>query len=288
MESNYLTLSNGLRLHYLWGAGEGPAILMLHGLASNAKMYVDVGERLQKAGMKVVSLDQRGHGQSDKPETGYDYDTFVSNIQEFLSVMVANGTLTKPILLVGQSFGCSVVENYSLRYPYEVKGIVLIDGGYRSLKRDFPTWKECAATLSPPVPKRQNFESLSKMLDGYLAEFPISAIDGALANFTEDENGFMKANLPRHLHMKILHELWKQSPEDIFPSLSVPFVFVTAINRDIHEPEVKKDAVAELRRSSNVASSEYWITGHHDLHAQHPVEVTDIILNELAQGVFAQ
>ncbi len=288
MKSNYVKLPNGYRLHYLLGPGEVSSVLMVHGLASNAKMYAGVGEILQKAGIRVVSLDQRGHGKSDKPETGYDYETLVSDLHEFFSLMVDIGALTKPVLLVGQSFGCSVVENYALRYPHEVRGIVLIDGGYRSMKLDFPTWDRCEVALAPPELQGQNFDSLSKMLKHYMSEFPISAIDGALANFTEGEDGFMKANLPKHLHMKILHELWKQSPEDIFPVLSVPFVFVTAINREMHDPEVKRNAVATLRRSSKVDSAEYWISGHHDLHAQHPAEIADIILNELAQGVFAQ
>ncbi len=288
MEFDYVTLPNGLQLHYLWWEGKAPSVLLVHGLASNAKMYQGVGQTLHKSGLKVVSLDQRGHGKSDKPEAGYDYETLVSDIHEFLILMREKGRLTKKILLVGQSFGCSVVENYALRYPQDVTGLVLIDGGYRSLKLDFPAWDECAAALAPPNFQNQSFKSLSNILTNHLSEFPDSAREGFMANFHEDEEGFANSNLPRHLHMVILHELWKQVPEVIVPKLRVPFVFITALNSNGHSSSIKKSAIAELRRNANVDSAEYWIVGHHDLHAQHPIEVSEIIMQEMTKGAFAK
>src|SRR4029453_16181489 len=55
-----------------WG-GEGPAVLLLHGLASNARIWDGVGPRLVGAGLRVVALDLRGHGASDQPGSGYDF-----------------------------------------------------------------------------------------------------------------------------------------------------------------------------------------------------------------------
>ena len=46
--------------------------VLTHGLASNARLWDGVARRLAEAGHRVVTVDQRGHGQSSKPDDGYD------------------------------------------------------------------------------------------------------------------------------------------------------------------------------------------------------------------------
>ncbi|MGV8853966.1 MAG: alpha/beta fold hydrolase [Devosia sp.] len=61
--------SDGLNLNYE-SAGEGPVVLCIHGFASSGKVnWVDVGwvDTLTGAGYRAVTLDNRGHGASDKP-----------------------------------------------------------------------------------------------------------------------------------------------------------------------------------------------------------------------------
>ena len=55
-----------------WGGGGQPLVL-LHGLASNARIWDGVAPRLVGAGLRVVALDLRGHGESDQPDDGYDF-----------------------------------------------------------------------------------------------------------------------------------------------------------------------------------------------------------------------
>jgi pimeloyl-ACP methyl ester carboxylesterase len=61
--------SDGLTLAYE-SAGEGPAVLCIHGFASSGKVnWIDTGwvETLTGAGYRAITLDNRGHGNSDKP-----------------------------------------------------------------------------------------------------------------------------------------------------------------------------------------------------------------------------
>src|SRR5262245_49905644 len=79
-----MVAAQGVRLHYrAWG---GPArasasyapLVLLHGLASTAHIWDLVAPRLAQ-GRRIVALDQRGHGLSDKPDEGYDFATIVAD-----------------------------------------------------------------------------------------------------------------------------------------------------------------------------------------------------------------
>ncbi|HZQ34479.1 MAG TPA: alpha/beta fold hydrolase, partial [Dehalococcoidia bacterium] len=64
--------ANGLRFHlYDWG-GAGRPLLLLHGLASNARIW-DFVAPLLRSHARVVAVDQRGHGLTSAPDSGYGF-----------------------------------------------------------------------------------------------------------------------------------------------------------------------------------------------------------------------
>jgi pimeloyl-ACP methyl ester carboxylesterase len=75
----------GLRLHYRdWQREEGAnarlaPILLIHGLASAARIWDLTAPLLASSGHRVVALDQRGHGESDKPYSGYSSEEIVAD-----------------------------------------------------------------------------------------------------------------------------------------------------------------------------------------------------------------
>src|SRR5262245_66295998 len=94
----------GLHVEVWSGDSAAAPFLLVHGLASNLRLWDGVAERLHAAGHTVVAVDQRGHGRSDAPEAGYDLETAVADL---LALVEALG-LERP-LLVGQSWGGTVV-----------------------------------------------------------------------------------------------------------------------------------------------------------------------------------
>src|SRR5437016_10619090 len=94
----------GVRLYVERRPGEpsGSSFVLVHGLASNLRLWDGVAEDLHARGHMVVALDQRGHGRSDAPEGGYDLGTAVAD----LAALVAALGLDRPIL-VGQSWGAT-------------------------------------------------------------------------------------------------------------------------------------------------------------------------------------
>src|SRR5262245_66196282 len=94
----------GLHAEMRSGDAAAAPVVLVHGLASNLRLWDGVAERLHAAGHTVVAIDQRGHGRSDAPDTGYDLETAVADL---LALIEALG-LERP-LLVGQSWGGTVV-----------------------------------------------------------------------------------------------------------------------------------------------------------------------------------
>ena len=115
----------GLRaLFWLPAQVTGAGFLLVLGLASNARLWDGVAHRLAGAGRTAVAIDLRGHGRSDKPDTGYDFAT----ISEDLRLLIGAIGLDRPVL-VGQSWGANVVLDFAVRHPDLTRGIVLVDGG---------------------------------------------------------------------------------------------------------------------------------------------------------------
>ena len=62
--------TNGIRLHYLEHAGDGPTLILAPGLSASAHFYGSLMGHLTPR-LRVLAFDLRGRGESDKPDSGY-------------------------------------------------------------------------------------------------------------------------------------------------------------------------------------------------------------------------
>lgn len=114
-------LSTGLRTHYAeQGDREGEAIVFLHAYADSWFSYSRVLPFLS-AEYHAFAPDQRGHGDSDKPECCYTADDYAADVDAFMdAVGVEKATL------VGDSSGGMIAQRVALDYPHRVSRLVLI------------------------------------------------------------------------------------------------------------------------------------------------------------------
>ena len=70
---------NGMQFHYVDWSGEGRPIVLLHGLASNSRIW-DMVAPILNLRYRVVALDQRGHGDTDKPDHGYEFASVIDDL----------------------------------------------------------------------------------------------------------------------------------------------------------------------------------------------------------------
>src|SRR5919108_4708537 len=137
---------DGVGLHARDWGGDGTPVVLLHGLASNARIWDGVAQRLADAGLRVVTLDQRGHGESKQPATGYDFATVCRDLAAALDAL----GLERPVL-VGHSWGANVALQYAAERAQAVAGLVLVDGGFLGVA-DWPgmTRELARERLAPP------------------------------------------------------------------------------------------------------------------------------------------
>jgi non-heme chloroperoxidase len=99
-----------VRLHIEDSGGSGRPVVLIHGWPLSAQAWEPQVSVLQAAGYRVVAYDRRGFGRSDKPETGYSYDTLAADLER---VMEQCGL--QDVTLVGFSMGGGEVARYIAR-----------------------------------------------------------------------------------------------------------------------------------------------------------------------------
>lgn len=124
-----LVRANGVTLHIQVLTPEAvpqpPTAVLVHGLASDtmASWYFTLAHPLVEMGFRVLLLDLRGHGHSERPAHGYALDDFVDDLDALLASHGGPG----PYHLFGNSFGGTIAYAYAARHPDRVAGIVAVE-----------------------------------------------------------------------------------------------------------------------------------------------------------------
>jgi len=102
--------------------GEGKAAVFAHAWALNSDMWAYQIPDLTDAGLRCVTYDRRGHGRSDRPRDGYDYDTLADDLASLIELLDLH-----EITLIGHSLGCSEIIRYLSRHgDTRVERLVLL------------------------------------------------------------------------------------------------------------------------------------------------------------------
>lgn len=109
-------------------AGEGPPIVLCHGITATRRYVVHGSRALERAGHTVVSYDARGHGESDPAPAGhgYGYEELVDDLEAVVAAEVREGRF----VLAGHSMGAHTAVAYALRRPERLAGLVVIGPVY--------------------------------------------------------------------------------------------------------------------------------------------------------------
>jgi pimeloyl-ACP methyl ester carboxylesterase len=278
-----VAVAPGVELHAeVWRGDPTTApVVLVHGLASNLRLWDGVAERLHADGHTVVAIDQRGHGRSDAPEAGYEIDTAVADL---LALIEALG-LDRP-LLAGQSWGGSVVLELAWRHPKSVRGIVCVDGGVTDMSQSYPVWDECLAKLTPPTLTHLTLKELESRIRTGVPHFSDRAVAAYLHCFRERPDGKIEPRLARERHLTILRSLWEYRPSTRWATLKVPSLLLLAGNEDEVRMANKRRAEAVALAAGGKIRSVWFTPGHHDLHLESPERVADLLLQGLRDGFF--
>jgi pimeloyl-ACP methyl ester carboxylesterase len=272
----------GLHVELRRGAATAAPVVLVHGLASNLRLWDGVAERLHAAGHTVVALDQRGHGRSDAPDAGYEIDTAVAD----LLALIDSLGLERPVL-AGQSWGGSVVLELGWRHPAAVRGIACVDGGVADMSHAYPRWDDCLAKLTPPTLTHLTLAELEARIRAGVPHFSDRAVAAYLHCFRERPDGTIEPRLARDRHLAILRSLWEYRPSTRWATLKVPGLLMLAGGEDEARTANKRHFEALALGAGGQLRSVWFTPGHHDLHLESPERVADLLRQGLRDGFFA-
>lgn len=113
---------NGIQMHCLDYSDGDPPLVLIPGMTSNASVFQGLIEAGLSSTLRVIAIDLRGRGLSDKPGSGYSMANYADDVLGLLDELGL-----ERVVLGGHSFGGSVSINMAAHYPDRISKLVLID-----------------------------------------------------------------------------------------------------------------------------------------------------------------
>lgn len=202
-------------------AGDGPPVVLLHGLTATRRYVVHGSRHLERGGHRVVAYDARGHGESAPAADGYGYDALADDL---VALLDARGI--DRAVLAGASMGAHTALRVALDRPERVAGLCVITPAFHpDSPPDLDRWDRLAAGLR------------SGGAEGFVAAYGDPGVPEA---FQETVVRVLRQRLGRHAHpdavADALEQVPRSAPFDLarLPEIGCPTVVVA--DRDEPDP----------------------------------------------------
>jgi 2-(acetamidomethylene)succinate hydrolase len=126
-----VTLSNGLKLHYYEWPGPRPNLILQHPSSGYGRMWEWTANHLGSR-FHIYALDQRGHGESGRPDGDYSAEEYAHDLHLFFQKVGIDKAV-----IAGQSLGGRVGMVFAVTHPEQTQALALVGGPHMS--NFFPT-----------------------------------------------------------------------------------------------------------------------------------------------------
>jgi pimeloyl-ACP methyl ester carboxylesterase len=256
-----------LRLAATRWPGSGTPVVLLHGLASQRRFWNLVAPKL--AGLPVLAVDQRGHGDSDRPEGPYDGSTCATDLATAMDALGWSRAV-----VVGHSWGGSVAATFAAEHPERTLALVAVDGGFAGITATSPEDRaERRRTLEPPrwaLPPDELVATISQHAPGGTWSTELAA--AVLPIFEVGDDGLARARLPFEVHMRIVDTLLDYDATAVLSRVRCPAWLVSCESIDAADAWTAAKAAALDALRSVVAKPRILRLGGavHDVPLQWP------------------
>lgn len=217
--------------------GEGPDVVLCHGLSANREYVVHGSRHLPRSAYRLHIYDARGHGASDPSpgEEGYGYPVQIADLDAVIGEVTEGG----PLVVGGHSMGCHTAAGWALENPGRVRALILIGPvfGMTSAPVSEDRWEERATALERGGP-----DAFAEQVAG---EFAGDRDDRELVA------RIARRRIGEHRNTSAVVEALRDVPR------SRPFESIEQL-RDLHVPALVVGSRDELDPGHPLAVAEAW------------------------------
>ncbi len=253
-ESKYIDVQD-ITIHYLeWGNPKSPDLIMVHGWTNLSQSWAEIAAALEND-YHIIAPDNRGHGKSDKPGTGYRLQDFVQDTKELIETL----DLIRPTY-IGHSWGSNIGTILAANHPEIISKAFLEDPVYWKFISSFVT--------SLPI----GLARLTK---------PESQIrsEAKLNGLTEEET---VSEVFRHHHFSgnaLTHLLqdnrnWALDCENYLRRISIPTLVLVG-NNELGGAIIPEERNYFLHITSDSVTFKLWEDTGHGMHSAQPERFID-------------
>lgn len=271
-----------VRTSYLDWGGSGLPVVLLHGLTTSAETWTLVA-RLLADRFHIYALDQRGHGESDKPGHGYDYDSLSADVESFF---VQAGI--EHAAVAGQSWGAGVALRFAVRFPRLVSQLILVEGGYGRRQRERPVmpheWEGMLAPIEIYATRTTYLRAAAEPLDEVYSQ---DIEDILMSSVRANADGSISEKLSRENQVLILQAMWDDPIDEAFRRTQCPTLIIPARSgRPGGEAaNARKEQAITMALAELPDGRVHWMENSvHDVQLHRPDEVARVLAAFVSEG----
>ena len=260
---------NGVDLHYLeWHqeAAAGPAVLLLHGLGSNASFWARTAAHL--GWRRLIALDQRAHGPSAAPADGYQPEELAADA----AALVESLDLSR-VVVAGHSWGASIGLQLAADRPELVAGLAIVDGPIRPWTDAGISWEDAEKFMQPPLPVYADLDSAvaerKALLKDHWADDLVEFVQAGLVR----EGAGLRLPLTAPIRLQILRSMFFQPYDVQWAQVRAPVLLALANGGGESTFTEYKQKSAKLVGEQVPTSVTHWFESGHDIPIERPEEV---------------
>ena len=203
---------DGVTLFYEEAPGDELTILLVHGWCCDHTYFVPQFEHFASRGHRVVAVDLRGHGRSDKPPQGYTMQLFADD----LAWICQRIGVEKPVV-VGHSMGGIVAFDLAARYPDMTSAVVMLDAAV--------VLPSAARAAIPSLLEELRDPGYREVLRNYVANSLFISTDAQ-----ERKKRILESmsSTPQHVVVSAFEGLRDYDPTEATGGLAIPAVYIAA------------------------------------------------------------
>jgi pimeloyl-ACP methyl ester carboxylesterase len=233
---------DGISLQVAVWEGRGNQVLCVHGLTANCRCWDVIASSLAPEN-KIIAIDLRGRGLSDKPSAGYSLQHHIRDI-----LCLLDDLKHERIVLMGHSLGAFISLAFAANYPERTEKIILMDGGGQ-LNQD--QWDKVTLAIKPSLDRLgQVFPSF----DAYVAHLKLAPFlqpwSQALEDYFQYESEVVEGGVRSRINPANIQEEVQNIQQEVsskyYPKVTCPVLILRATdgilgNDDLVLPESAVD-----------------------------------------------